>query len=127
MTTQNPTSAPVHSELGRAARPICGGPHCTSCPPTVVHPIPVKIDASMLTNGSLFVTSIKPGVIKAPEPELTVKQAAKAYKKAVRAYDAAVQAQKDADDAAVLAARARNEAAEARNVAHAALEKAAKR
>jgi len=132
MTTPRliPVSVPTHSELGRAARPICGGDHCTSCPkesPAGNAPTARTIDASMLTAGSIFVTSINPGIVKAPEPELTVKQAAKAYRKAVRAYDDAVQAHKDAEAAEAAARRARTEAMGAAGRAQEALEKAAKR
>jgi hypothetical protein len=125
MTTTNPIAAPVHSELGRAARPACGSDGCPTCPQINV-PIPVPIGEAV-TAGSIFATNIFTGTIKAPEPELTVKQAAKAYRKAEQARVAAVEAHKAAEQAERDTRAAMQRASRDSEAAREALEKAATR
>lgn len=147
MNAQNPTSAPVHSELGRASRPACGSEDCMTCPQVPAYVISGGVSvAEALANAGASITSgqisiggltaktvidgncIKAGTITAdklaPAP-LTVKQAAKAYRKAVRA---AKQADVDAETARAAskaAYDARDKAYDAVRVAREALEKAA--
>jgi len=125
MTTTNPTPVPVHSELGRAARIPCGSDGCAICPQVHV-PIPAPIGEA-ITSGSIFATNIFTTTIKAPEPELTVKQAAKAYRKAVRAHDKAVEEHKAAEQAERDTRAAKTRAGAAVETARAELEKAASR
>ena len=125
MTTTNPPAAHVHSEIGRSARPECGAREC-SCTPPLTIPVPVPIGEA-ITGASITANNIFVSTLKAPEPQLTVKQAAKAYRKAVRAHEAAVQAHRDADRAATEARNAKGRAAAAVEAARVALEKAAAR
>lgn len=124
MTDQNPTSAPVHSELGRASRPICGGEHCTSCPKVTVP------SQQPLNGNSLSVGTIDAGILfgirtPAPAPELTVKQAAKAYRKAAAAAKAADERVRHARRALALDIEAADAANTAASKAAEALRKAA--
>lgn len=132
MNSQNPASpVPAHSAIADTGRPLCGSDICTACPKSTVDGdrVTVNIDSSKILTGSLTAATILPGILRVtpPEPELTVKQAAKAYRKANRAYEAAREAHKAAEQAERDARRALGAASVAASEARDALQKAASR
>ena len=120
MTAENPTSA------------LASGLCCTLCDEKEPAPAPLglAINGNSLTATNIAANSITTGMfttLKAPEPQLTVKQAAKAFKKAVAARTAARDAEREARMAATRASKALVNAIEAEAKAREALTAAAQR